>query len=115
MADQVERHRAGRHGRVGEFTNRVCDRFYTIVEPMLRGVMKSDSEFEFASAVTNRTCWIKSSPDLVTWTELPQVLGAGETRLQFATTTRRGGPASLARVSLVARLAQPRPELHEIP
>jgi hypothetical protein len=70
-------------GAVEEFSNLAPDRFYTIVEPSLRGAMKTNGEFELSVwASTNRTCTVEHSVDLLDWTVLTNLQGAGETSVR---------------------------------
>ncbi|MBE7499464.1 MAG: ASPIC/UnbV domain-containing protein [Verrucomicrobiales bacterium] len=72
-------------GAVEEFSDLAPNRYHTIVEPALRAAMKPQGEFELSVwPSTNRTCTLEHSPDLVTWTELTTVTGAGETSVTVA-------------------------------
>ena len=67
-------------GTKEEFRDLPVKQSLTIVEPSLRGAMQPNGEFALSVwASTHRSCMIEHSPDLVTWTVLTQVQGAGET------------------------------------
>ncbi|MCL4177363.1 MAG: immunoglobulin domain-containing protein [Verrucomicrobia bacterium] len=74
-------------GTVEEFSNLARDQFHTIVEPSLRGAMKSNGEFELSLwASTNRTCTIEHSNDLVTWIALTTFTGQGDNPVSYIDT-----------------------------